>query len=748
MKILNSSITTLFLTLSIFATSFQSQQKTIPQEKHEAEVVLVIVDVIVTKDGEFVQDLAKEEFELYEDGWKIPINSFELITLGERKVEVERIPQSLEKQPHEAQVPKKHLAVIFDGINTWDKDAKKISQDVINELISLIKLGHEVLVLFLSKERGLDVILPFTNNERLIEEAVSLASGSLWMNKFDLLQENSMLKLYLQYLDGEPGDSRTKENLEDWEKATKHIYLLSQKERFEATVGGIFAAMNMIRALPGRKSLLLISNGLTDLSSFNTSASALDVLGGRYGERNIPTVGKHKLDAIHDKIFLAGKFKIFDPFSIMEEMEFKTGDEVINEMIRYANANNISIYTLDAEMFSKYAATGPTAEHFRAEEAIYRDFVREEKIRQVQNLRKISEDTGAKIFRGATKFDTLREVLNTDLNFYYLLSFYPRKAEGDDKYHKIEVKVNRPGVDVRFRKGYTYYSDEETYKIMVASAFYNPAHFKDLPFEADCIPILTDSGKYEAWMNIALPVKEFFLNRFDIVGTKDFDLYFWLKDLKQAEKGFRGQDKTSFTVDSNFLDSLKGREHLYLRFVGSGFKIEQGEYKITFVISNPETKEIGTWDKYITLPKMDKQPAFINCVLGTIENIPERRNEAFLFNKKNGSLEYGQTRFVPRVINKFSQWGDAAYLFVQIYFPQGNYQIHPEFSIADGNEDNRSIKGKLMAESWNKRTKVWSSLFYIDISPCDTGENVLRVVISGAEKGLRLIKELNIKVLR
>jgi len=741
----------LFLVVLLFffcvLLGFQRQQK-LPPEKHEAEVVLVIVDVIVTKDGEFVQDLVKEEFELYEDGRKIPINSFELITLGERKVEVERIPQSLEKQPHEAQVPKKHLAVIFDGINTWDRDVKKISQDVINELISLIKLGHEVLVLFLSKERGLDVLLPFTNNERLIEEAVSLASGSLWMNKFDLLQESSMLKLYLQYLDEEFEDSRTKENLKDWEKTTKHIYLLSEKERFEATVSGIFSAMNMIRALPGRKSLLFISNGLTDLSSFDTSASPLDVLGGRYGEKNIPTGGKNKLDAIHDKIFLAGKFKTFDPFSIMEEMGFKTGDEVINEMIRYANAHNISIYTLDAEMFSKYAATGPTAEHFRAEEAIYRDFVREEKIRQVQNLQKISEDTGAKIFRGATKFDTLREVLNTDLNFYYLLSFYPRKAKGDDKYHKIEVKVNRPGVDVRFRKGYTDFSDEETYKIMVASAFYNSSHFKDLPFEADCIPILTDSGEYEAWMNIALPVKEFFLSRFDIVGTKYFDLHFWFKNLKQAETGFRGQVKTSFTMDSNFLDSLKGKEHLYLRFAGSGFKIEHGEYKITFVIYNTETKEIGTWDKCITFPKMDEQPAFLNCVLGTIENIPEKRKEVFLFNKKNSSLEYGQIRFMPRVINKFSQWGDAAYLFVQIYFPQGNYQIHPEFSIADGNEDNRSIEGKLMAESWNKRTNVWSGIFNLDLKNVIFGDYILKIEIPVSEEGPVLSREIKLTKLR
>jgi len=53
----------LFLVVLLFffcvLLGFQRQQK-LPPEKHEAEVVLVIVDVIVTKDGEFVQIWSKK----------------------------------------------------------------------------------------------------------------------------------------------------------------------------------------------------------------------------------------------------------------------------------------------------------------------------------------------------------------------------------------------------------------------------------------------------------------------------------------------------------------------------------------------------------------------------------------------------------------------------------------------------------------------------------------------------------------
>ena len=61
----------------------------IQQVKHEVAVRLVLVDVIATKDGEFVKDLTAEDFEVKEDGKKIPINSFELISFEERELSIQ-----------------------------------------------------------------------------------------------------------------------------------------------------------------------------------------------------------------------------------------------------------------------------------------------------------------------------------------------------------------------------------------------------------------------------------------------------------------------------------------------------------------------------------------------------------------------------------------------------------------------------------------------------------------------------------
>lgn len=57
--------------LFLWLYGYQEQEQEIPlPEKHEVAVRLVLLDVIVTKGGEFVKDLTKDDFELFEDGKK------------------------------------------------------------------------------------------------------------------------------------------------------------------------------------------------------------------------------------------------------------------------------------------------------------------------------------------------------------------------------------------------------------------------------------------------------------------------------------------------------------------------------------------------------------------------------------------------------------------------------------------------------------------------------------------------------
>ena len=49
-----------------------------------------------------------------------------------------------------------------------------------------------------------------------------------------------------------------------------------------------------------------------------------------------------------------------------------------------------------------------------------------------------------------------------DISAYYLLGYNSSQAPADGKFHEIKVRVKRPGVQVRARKGYWALTAEET----------------------------------------------------------------------------------------------------------------------------------------------------------------------------------------------------------------------------------------------------------------------------------------------
>jgi len=711
---------------------FQRQQKLPPQEKHEVEVRLVLVDVIVTKDGEFVTDLTKEDFELYEDEKKVPVNSFELISFAAMKmVTSEERPE--EKAPSEA--PSKKLVVVVDGVNSYSRHLERGAEKVINELTSLVNLGHEVMIIRLTEKKGVEILQPFTTDEALIGKAVEKAAGNIWVDKsLDALKLAQDLGVEGA---GEQAQVGRSTGVSDQDAALWQEYLFSAKQRFEYSIGEIIAVFNMIKDLPGRKSILLISDGFPDLSS-ETLNSIISKITPR-------TWDASKARSPHlDLRRQTGTIRVFDPFNIFNDKKFTGGEEVIQELIRFANAQNISIYTLDPGTFSEYFFTA-SAESFPQASMIKK----EEKIKQIQNLRWISEETGAAWLRGAKKYERLRQVMETDLNYYYQLSYYPRRSEPDDKYHKIKVKVKRSGLDLRFRKGYTDYSNEEEGKMLLVTALYNPSLYKALPFAAEFIPFHKDSNKYEPWMNVALPVKELFMEGKVEYGSKKLELHVWFKDKRRGERAFGGQITLPFSIDSSFLDSIKGIDYLGFNFKGPELDFGEREYQAVFALFDPETNEIGTWEESLTLPDLteDNQGAILNCVLGYLTPNTKRRSDSFSLSKEDGALEYGETKFFPAVTNKFHRMQDA-HVFLQVFVPQRETGISPEFEISGEEGITMSLPGELVAESWNESSRVWSGIFNLNLKNVTFGDYTLKVEIPVSEETPALSKEVKLIKLR
>ena len=700
--------------------------------QHEVMVRLILVDVTVTKDREFVTDLSKDDFELYEDGKMVSINSFELISFAETKVltseeKEERIPSA---------VPKKKLAVVFDGINTLPRHFKRGNEKIVNELVELVKLGHEVMIIQLDRRRGVEIVQPFTLDEQLIERAVARAAGDIWVEKsLDVLKMRQDVDIEGT---GEQAQAQREIGGSEQEQALMFEEWYFKKQRFEKSIGGILAVFSMIKDLPGRKTVLLISDGLPSLSpkGVNTSINITGTAGQMSG--NIVSLNRDKAGY--------GTIGSFDPFNILGKKHFLKGDDVIRGLTHFANAQNISVYTLDPGTFTEYFFT-VSGENDPSE---IRRIIgsKHKKINQVQNLRWLSEETGAAWLRGAKKYDAFRQVISTDLNYYYQLSFYPQRKEADNAYHEIEVKVKRKVVDVRFRKGYTDYSEDQGERMLLVTAYYNPSIFKDIPFEAEFILFHKESNKYEPWMNVALPVKELFLERKMAYGPKTFDLHVWIKEIKKGDKAFGGQITLPFNIDSSFLDSIKSMDYLGFHSKGPEIDFSEGEYQVIFAVFDPQTNEVGTWEAPLSLPDLteSREAAIMNCVLGYIMPNPEGGADSFSLSRKDGSLEYGEIKFFPAIINRFQLMQDVS-LFLQVLLPQGRMKVQPIFQISkDG--ISQVVQGELIAESWNERSNVWSGIFNLDLSSLSPGDYALKLSLPVYEEGPVLSREVKLIKLR
>lgn len=717
---------------------YQKQKNPGQVEEHEVEVRLVLVDVIVTKDGKFVTDLTMDDFEILEDKRKVPINSCELISFGKTEM------RTGEAEPEETPpaTARKRLVVVFDGINSWLRNLTKGGKQIVDELESLAKLGNEVMVVQMSEDRPLTILQPFTTDAELIRKALVKASGRIWFdNSVEAMRMYSDAGLeVVVYNDAGIPEPPLSRQLEMSRAYIKQEYVVREKIKFEKTIGEILALTNIIKDLPGKKSILFISDGIP-----YASAPAFEY------KKNDETSFEEISSGLRAPAFRKKEVreaKVFDPFNILKKEKFMVGEEVLQELIRFANAHNISFYSLYPDNFMKHLMQVSAEFAFYSDMKASHAFIEQEKKLKLYNLVWISEDTGGIALRGTDKYEKFKQVMREDLNHYYLLSYYPHRENPDDKYHKIKVKVREGGVDVRSRKGYTDYSEEGSGKMSLVSTFYNPSLFKELPFEGAFIPVYLERNKFEPWICLALPAKKLFIQRNIGFGPMKLDLHIWVKDVKKGDSILGGQIPIPFNIDPDFLNAVRSTDYILYHFLGSETRLKYEKNHVIYALHDEQTNEVGTWESTFSLPNLKEKNRgdVLNCVLGLVAQSPKVKKKSFSLSKADGSLEYGKFKFFPLVTNRIQRAQDIA-VFLQIYLPKGKIKVHPQFLAVENEGAAQQIHGEMLAGTWNGKLKIWSGLFHLDLKNIISGDHTVKVEIPVSDSGPVLSKEMKLIML-
>jgi hypothetical protein len=198
-------------------------------------------------------------------------------------------------------------------------------------------------------------------------------------------------------------------------KMIQDFDVMERDQQGYATTNGLFAVIRTLGRLPGRKSLVLFSEGI----SIPPPVQRLFV--GVIDAANRANVSVYTMDA-------AGLRGVSEQAKIRDE-------------VNQAGARGIN------SAYATPSGDDPLTKALENNEAVLRQDPH-------TGLGELAEGTGGVLFENTNNLRHGFDRIDDDLHNYYLLGYTPLNETYDGRFRRIDVKVKRPGLTVAARKGY------------------------------------------------------------------------------------------------------------------------------------------------------------------------------------------------------------------------------------------------------------------------------------------------------
>ncbi|MBA2353133.1 MAG: VWA domain-containing protein [Acidobacteria bacterium] len=100
--------------------------------------------------------------------------------------------------------------------------------------------------------------------------------------------------------------------------------------------------------------------------------------------------------------------------------------------------------------------------------------IRDEQRLAQQSLRSLAEETGGAASVNSNDFSTFYDRVVRDSSTYYLLGYYPTNERRDGRVRRIQVRMNRPGLEAYARKSYVAPKDKEDKRVEESASGTSP----------------------------------------------------------------------------------------------------------------------------------------------------------------------------------------------------------------------------------------------------------------------------------
>lgn len=443
------------LTTSLL-TPTVAQEPTKQKDVVRIDTNLVQIDVVVTdKNGKQVPDLKPEDFEVSEDGKKRQVTHFSYISTAksaatEADPESNKIADAVKPSPLKRDQVRRTVALVIDDLGLSFESYSYARQALVKFVDEQMQPNDLVAVLRTSA--GVGVLQQFTSDKRQLHAAISRVRwnprGRGGISPVGTMNEQSIgadIRDSIQFT-------------EEMEESRAGQYSVG-------TIGTITAIVRGMGDLPGRKSIVLISEAFQMFSAQGRNVELLQALNRLSDEANANSVAIYTIDAsglqsytfeASDKV--AGYSYVIDPMVMAASGGPGSGGGAGGVSPNPPPRTLSRVDTLSAQAEQDSGAA------FRRLAAL--SAMREQQAGETHTvLSYLAQQTGGMFERNRNDLGSSIDRIMQDQQGYYLIGYRPDESSvssnANRRLHQINVKVKRSGLKVRSRSSYFGVTDED-----------------------------------------------------------------------------------------------------------------------------------------------------------------------------------------------------------------------------------------------------------------------------------------------
>src|SRR5215468_5170215 len=259
---------------------------------------------------------------------------------------------------------------------------------------------------------------------------------------------------------------------------------------------------------------------------------------------------------------------------------------------------NVAIYTLDARGLEAQPPGGAAQTASLRGTAMYSGAAVQNSLdsnfASQETLTTLAADTGGKAFLDSNDLGQVFDRVQRDTSVYYVLGYTSNNPLRDGRYRHIQVKVNRPGLNLEFRKGYYAPKDYKHFNAedkerQLTDELGAEMSSTDVAVYMAAAYFRLDEGRFYIPVSLVVPGSQIPFTKggdkdkatLDVIGEV-------LDELKRPVSSVR--ETVKLTIDSS-----QQVQHKNVQYT-TGFILTPGKYHFKFVVRENEGGKIGSFE--------------------------------------------------------------------------------------------------------------------------------------------------------